>query len=71
MKATELRNGMKVATANGPMIVKSSTAGPNGLQRVAFTDEVCLCRPDTDFPLLQDMTIHEHTLDGKQPGSNQ
>ena len=35
MIATELREGMKVQTADGPLTVKSSKPGPKGLQRVA------------------------------------
>jgi hypothetical protein len=62
MIATELREGMKVQTADGPLTVKSSKPGPKGLQRVAFTQAVCLCRPDTDFPLLRDMTIYGRAL---------
>ena len=47
MRASELKKGMLVSTVHGELTVDSSTAGPNGLQRLAVGDKVCVCRPDT------------------------
>ena len=53
MRASELKKGMLVSTVHGELTVDSSTAGPNGLQRLVVGDKVCVCRPNTDFQLVR------------------
>ena len=58
MRASELKKGMRAATVHGEMTVESSAPGPNGLQRVAFDKKVCICRPDTEFQLVEENHVH-------------
>ena len=58
MRASELKKGMLVSTVHGELTVKSSTPGPNGLQRLAVGDKVCICRPDTDFQVVETNHVH-------------